>query len=148
MSERGLRGRLGENLQKRVNFNSFKDTINRIGVLFDEAFNLLSRLKLQHQQAPGFIRKRACQDDSPLPIQRFEVREVGGPMSFPSGLALWAVVANNDELHTQTLSALRCGCPIPVEECLGRLFLDRATIIVSGGEFVPPADFFLAEFPT
>jgi hypothetical protein len=42
---RSLRGGFGENLQERVNFNSFKDTVNRIGVMMGEVFSLLLRLK-------------------------------------------------------------------------------------------------------
>lgn len=67
------RGRLfGEYLQKRVDFNSFKDTVNRIGVLANKIFSLLMGFEIQHEQAARFICKWTGEYDAPLLIQAIE----------------------------------------------------------------------------
>jgi hypothetical protein len=70
---------------------------------------------------------------------------MGGPMDFPFALPFRAIVADNHEFHSPINWMYRS--LFLLGEKVGGYLVDGTTIIVSGRDFVPPADFFLAQFP-
>jgi hypothetical protein len=68
-------------------------------------------------------------------------------MDFPFALPFRAIVADNDEFHSPTSINWMCRSLFLLGENGRRVLVDGTTIIISGRDFVPPADFFLAQFP-
>ena len=56
----------GEDLFKRMDFDSFKYTMGDIGITVGNAFGLLHGVRLDEDQTSGFIRKGSGTDQSAL----------------------------------------------------------------------------------
>lgn len=83
-----------------MNFNPFEDAMDPIGVAMGELLGIGLGLKLQDQQAASLVGQGAGKDDSPLPVEWFEMSQMSRSVDLPSGLSIGAVVADDDEFHT------------------------------------------------
>lgn len=82
-----------------MDFNTFKHSMNRIGVLFCELLGLCEGVCLYDDQAAGFVSQRPGEDHATLGMERFKFRQMGRPIDLSLRFSLGAVKAENDELH-------------------------------------------------
>lgn len=140
-----------------MDLNPFEHAMNGIGIGAGKLFGFFSACKLQDHKAARLVRQGTGKQDAPFFIQTLQVGQMGWSVDGSFRLSLRTIIADNDEghiasallmLNTYTLGLLRM-----VEQWLNIcdrrsvVILDGAAIFVAGCQFVPPPDFFLAEFP-
>ena len=82
-----------------MDFDSFKNTVNRIRVFKGKLLRFFKRVCLDHDEAAGFIGQRSSKNDSAGLVKRFYVCQMGGAVYFSFGFAVGTVETDNDEFH-------------------------------------------------
>lgn len=90
---------LGEDLPKRVNFDTLEDAMYGIGILAGNLLGFLQGVGLDDDEAPRLVGQGSCQDDAPLGTQWFEVGQVGRAMDFSFGFPVWTIEAQDYKFH-------------------------------------------------
>ena len=90
---------LWKDLNKWVDLDPFKYTVDSIGVFASKPLRVFQRVRFDDNKTPCLIREGTSQDDPALRIQGFHFVEMRRAINFSLGLSIGAVESEDDKFH-------------------------------------------------
>lgn len=112
-----------------MDFDSFKYSMDDVGISVGHAFSLLHGVRFDDDQAAGFVRKGSGTDQPALLLQAFQMFQVGGSMVRAFALPFGSVPSKDHVRHSRAF------------------FGQGLPPFVSVVDFMPPFDGFFTEPP-